>query len=124
MQNAIIYRGITKNAFAVQVEGWPGVVEVHCSCIHSDIPRVEFDKLTRSVSAVDRNSLLHVSLSVGEYCLAKRAFVDCELVYPRTLGDKLPEWHPVIQRMVSELAPKPQPPAQKRKRFTTTCSEA
>jgi hypothetical protein len=74
--DAIVYRCIRKNAFTVHIKDWPGFVEIHCTKISP-----EFENMTKSVSAVDINSLLHVSVTLGEYSLSKRAFVDCELVF-------------------------------------------
>jgi hypothetical protein len=143
MHSAVIYRGTGRNSFAVQMQHWPGqslpqyiprliaarhiltmlgagVVEIHCADICTQ-DRAEFDKLTRSISPTDANSLLNVSVTLGEYCLAKRAFVNCSMHYPSAQKeDVVDEWYPVIQHMQSDLAVKQQPSPRKRERFTST----
>jgi hypothetical protein len=101
MQAAVIYRGTARDAYAVQIQGWPGVVEIHCVCIHTDVARTTFDKLVRGISAVDASSLVHVSVSLGGYCLAKRGFVGCELSFQHEDVVAEPStWHPVMVPMI------------------------
>jgi hypothetical protein len=120
MRGAVIYRATGRNSFAVQMQHWPGVVEIHCANICTK-DRVQFDQMAACISAVDTSSLVHVSVTLGEYCLRKRAFVHCSMHYPpvEEVQDPADEWYPIIQHMQSDLAAKKQPSPRKRERFTT-----
>ena len=37
MRNAIIYKTTGRNSFAVQMDHWPGVVEIHCANISTKV---------------------------------------------------------------------------------------
>jgi hypothetical protein len=100
MQAAVVYRGTARDAYAVQIQGWPGIVEIHCACVHTNVARTTFDKLVRSISPVDASSLVHVSVSVGRYCLAKRGFVDCELSFQNDHVHRKENWQPVVIPMI------------------------
>jgi hypothetical protein len=77
--------------------------------------------MTRSISPVDATSLIKVSVTLGEYCLGKRAFVNCYMQYPQVEEDDgTDEWNPVIQHIKSDLVAKKQPSRCKRERFTAT----
>jgi hypothetical protein len=121
MHHATIYKGIGRNSFAVQVGECHGIIQIQCDKITADVDNKEFGELVRSISPVRQDSLVHVSISLGEYCLRQRAFTRCELIYPSLpTTNQSPAWYPTIQPIVSELAKKQQPVAQKRKRFITT----
>ena len=69
---------------------------------------------------MDTSSLLLGTVVLGEYCLEKRAFVNCSLQYPREdVGDVVNEWHPATEPMKLEAVVKQQQPSQKRERFTS-----
>ena len=88
-------------------------------CLLQD--RVEFDKMTSAISPVHTASLLNVSVTLGEYCLGKRAFVNCSVHYPPLQdADCGNEWNPVIQHIKSDLDAKKQLSLRTRERFTTS----
>jgi hypothetical protein len=98
MQPAVIYRGTNRDAYAVQIQGWPGVVEIHCAVVHTDVARTTFDQLVQSISVVDASSLVHVSVHLGKYSLYKRGFVDCQLWFQNNHGKE--SWNPVVVGMI------------------------
>jgi hypothetical protein len=118
MENATIYRGTGRDAYAVQVEGWPGIVEICCSQIEMDVSRIEFDRLVRTISPINVDSLMHVSISMGEYSLGKRAFVDCSMRFQSDSVKPASDWHPEKSPMTS-VAKSP-PPIRTMKRFTSS----
>lgn len=64
------------HTFFVQLEGCPGFVEICCSRI--EVPdKNRFLDMVDAGSPMEESSLVRVSISVGCYCLKKRAFVDC-----------------------------------------------
>jgi hypothetical protein len=116
MEDATIYRALSKHAFVVQLLGFPGVVEVHCRDVSLvGVDRVDFDRLTKRISPLDEKSLLRVSLRVGKYCLGRRAFVDCDLLYTAgTSAAWVSDWCPVVQPIVSPMASNLLPVPKKR----------
>ena len=81
---------------------------------------MEFDKLAFAVSAVDTASLLNVSVTLGDYYLSKRAFINCSLQYPPVEEECLDEWDPIIQHVTLKPHTKEQQPSRNRERFTTS----
>ena len=106
---AFIYKGAGRNSFVVQMQICPGVFEVHCANIFAR-DRQAFDALVRSISPIQKKSLVPVSIVVGEYCLAKRAFVNCELHHPplmEEIFEDADDWCPEVGQMPEERRPLP-----------------
>lgn len=94
MREATIYRRKNLHTFSVQLQGCPGFVEVSCSKIEVD-DREKFLDLVDASSPLDDGSLVRVSITVGCYCLKKRAFVDCVIHRVLQPGEILEDpWFP------------------------------
>jgi hypothetical protein len=119
---AVVYRGTGRSGFAVQLHDSPGVLEIVCSTIDSTPGVAEFDRRVRLIRSTNEASLLRVSVVLGEYCLARRAFINCHLTYPCEAEHLVTEeaWNPLHYPLESAITPKAQPPAEKRKRFISS----
>lgn len=76
VREAVIYRRKNLFTFSAKLDGCPGLVEICCREINVG-DKNEFYNRVDASSPLDGMSLVRVSITVGCYCLKKRAFVDC-----------------------------------------------
>ena len=83
MRRGVICRVIRRNAYAVKMDHYPNVAEVHCRNTRVE-NREAFDRRCKALNPYDTEGTppIEVCIHLGPYCLKNRAFVNCILEHP------------------------------------------